>query len=274
MHSVRITEWLNSNMNRAYPLVEPADPLLNPFPQDILVDMRLVFLKEAPSPVYLVWFKSNGITAWISFLAGGSVYQVETSLELTSNTIYQRNTSEDGSAILQITLASGALNSIDWAGALVVEPACVLFPRMTRFMGALDMIPIDTAHGTPYVEMEVVDAWRYAKDLSPYYMLSGDIKIEGGYGVQVYASDNVIRLGAVPGYGDRSGYPCFAVHSSSEKCSDKVMHLNGVMPDSFGKVDIETGDGIKATPMEDGGDTVLAIQSTLSSSKKRCKKVS
>jgi hypothetical protein len=52
------------------------------------------------------------------------------------------------------------------------------------------------------------------------------------------------------------------------------MRLNGVAPDSFGKVDIETGDGIKVTPMEDGGDTILAIQSTLSPSKKRCKKVS
>lgn len=262
MHSVRLTEWLNANSSRAFPFVETGS-----LPQDVVVDARLVFFKEQPGEVQLVEIESSAGSLRLDFTCGGTVYSVSVILE---DSMYQRVLSETTEASFYITLGPGTSIMGDWTGAIVVEPACTLFPRLVGYMGALDDIPVDP--GNTDTEMEVFDNLKLALSFDRPYLLDGDIKIEGGYGVQVSVSGNTITLAAVPGYGDRIGYPCFKVHGSTS-LDGAIVYVNGLTPDSFGNLDIESGDGIRLAPVTEGGTSYLYVKSPVSSTKARCKKV-
>lgn len=265
MHSVRLTEWLNANSSRAFPLVTSGS-----LPQDVLVDARIILLKEQPANVVLTGLSTDGSQISLVFGCAGVQYTVAS---LLTGSRYQRITSDSEEAVFHITVGPGAASILSWSGSLQVEPACVLFPRLVRFIGALDGIPVDPSN--PDTEMEVFGSITEGSAFIPPdrpYMMTGDIKIEGGYGFQVSVTGNTIIIAAVPGYGDRVGYPCFRVHERAS-IGNAIAYINGIPPDSFGNIDVEVGDGIRVAPVKDGGVSYLYITSPVSPAKARCKKV-
>lgn len=264
MHSVRLTEWLNANSSRAFPLVESGS-----LPQDLLVDARVMLFKDSPGTVTVEAVAIAAGTISITIWCGDSGYTVSAAL---SGSMYQRVFVATQAADIAFTLGPGASPSVtmSWTGVLELEPGCVLFPRLVRYMGAIDDIPVDPSN--PTTEMEVFSSITMAPDFETPYLMDGDIKIEGGYGIQVSVSGNTIMLAAIPGYGDRLGYPCFKVHGDTSLAA-AIAYVNGLTPDSFGNLDLESGDGIRLAPVVKDGVSYLYITSPVSPTKARCKKI-
>jgi len=261
MQDIRITEWLNSNCARSFPLVVSGD-----LAQDVLVDCRLCFFKEQPAEVYLSAVSLSSGTATVVVSVNGRQYS--TSAVVISSSLYSRVYVDTVHGNLSFTLGPGLATLTSWTGSLQVEPACTMFPRRVDHIGATDDIPIDPANPHTVMEGDYAQA-HSGSALSRPYAVAGAVKLEGGYGIQVEVSGQTVTLSAVPGYGDLPGYPCFKVHGSSTQCFDKVFRVNGVSPDSFGKMDVLAGSGMRIGV--DGSGNLL-VRADLSSTQPGCRK--
>lgn len=261
MHGIRITEWLNANCSRSFPLVVPGD-----LPLDLLVDCRLCFFKEQPAAVALYAMSLVGSVASVTMDVAGHLYTVTSTIIPAS--LYNRIYSDTVHGSLELTLGPGFAALSTWSGSLQLEPACILFAQPTRHMGASDDIPIDPANPHSVMEGDYAQA-HSGTYLDTPYAVDGDVKLEGGYGIQVAVVGNTVTLSAVAGYGDLPGYPCFQVHSAGPRCLDKIFRLNGVTPDSFGKIDAIAGSGMRIGADASGN---LLIRSDLSPTQPWCRK--
>ena len=101
MHGIRITEWLNANCSRSFPLVVPGD-----LPLDLLVDCRLCFFKEQPAAVALYAMSLVGSVASVTMDVAGHLYTVTSTIigvHDTSNARGCNFTNPSGTTVVDAT---------------------------------------------------------------------------------------------------------------------------------------------------------------------------
>lgn len=248
MIDTRITEWLNTNQYRAYPLVSlPKDKATADYLSALLSDFKAMLYDPAFTSVTLVGIDLSSISLSI---AGGDTIQVPRPAVDTDSYVVE-HVSGDGYAIWvtygRQSRQCPALGAVSYE----LEPALVVYRGRHKVSS---LAGLDDDHG---LEPEDHVITR---------VLQGDIKLRGGYGIQIVPDGSVFAVNATPGQGEWYGYPCIDVYGPDADCVRKILQINGVQPDDYGRMDFVGGDGVRV----EAQGSVLKVTSLIAPDRARC----
>jgi hypothetical protein len=206
-----VTDWLNENSLRAYPLKEMIDRVSGSYTLDdgVILDAQLVYT-SAPTVAYLETIVADPLN--ITFTVTG-----------LDDFIINRTATFPA----YIRRPNGSL--------LVVGDTAATIPDGVY---SFSNVPFE-----PSVSHEFGDAWLGVQSLTfnSSSALTGDINFIEGYQYGITINNNVVNMNCGAGYG--VPLSCTSFGASSD-CSDIVSYVNGVGPDGKKILHFRNGGGI------------------------------
>ena len=251
---MRTTEWLNTNANRRYPVVENADMLGSGglvLPNDFLLDFNAVCYATDNTGVILRQIEVIGAapaTVLVTFTILASSTDVVFSL--ADNMSFPHVTQVNSVGVHTTAAAFGdgviavaALGPATYTLSLLMEPALVCCQNNRR---------VDTLLGT----------------VAGSVPISGDVYVKEGYNCSITLNPGLgsLQINAAPGRG--AGVPCATQPATQPSCNDVFLRINGLTADDAGNFALQAGAGMKMT--NDPANNKIIFQSAKPPAENQC----